>query len=128
MFKQSHIFIFKLNSFLNYRANTNISHICLKNKIDNIYSKLKDVGENSIMNRPSEERKKELIKLRNKRELEEKLRLEQKKKEDEEANEILWRQQQYDNMNNQTILNNENQLETNMKNSFFTTNLIYKRS
>jgi len=99
----------------------------LRKKIENIYTKLKDIGENSIMNKPPEERKKELIRLRQHRELEEKLRIEQKKKEEEELNEKLWRQQQYNNMHNQSIQNNnESQLETKMKKSFFTTDLVLK--
>lgn len=99
----------------------------LRKKIENIYTKLKDLGENSIINKPPEERKKELIKLKKMKELEEKLRLEQKKKEEEEANELLWKQQQY-NLNNQSIQNNESNLETSMKKSFFTTDLIQKKS
>lgn len=98
----------------------------LRKKIENIYTKLKDIGENSLMNKPPEERKKELIKLRELRELEEKLRLEQKKKEEEEANELLWKQNQYNNMQNQSLQINETQSETKMKNSFFTTDLIHK--
>jgi len=98
----------------------------LRKKIQNIYTKLKDIGENSIMNKPPEERKKELIKLRKDRELEEKLKQDQKKKGLEEANEILWRQQQYSNMHNESMEINESQLETKLKKSFFTTDLIHK--
>jgi len=97
----------------------------MRKKIENIYTKLKQIGENSLLNKPPEERRKELLKIRNQRELEEKLRLEMKKKEDEEAQELLWIQQQH-NLHNQSIHNIESQMETKMKKSFFTTD-IYKK-
>lgn len=128
-FFKKNCFVFSLSLFFNFRANTIINHLGLRKKIENIYTKLKDIGENSIMNKPPEERKKDLINLRIKKELEEKLRLEQKKKEEVEANEILWRQHQYNNnnnMQNESIQNNESLLETKLKSSFFTTNLIHK--
>ena len=99
----------------------------LKKKIENIYTKLKEIGESSLINKPQEERKKDLIKLREKRELEEKQRLERLKKEEEEANEYNWIHQQHNNNYNVSNQDVESKLETKMKKSFFTTDLLLKK-
>lgn len=101
-----------------------MSHLGLRKKIENVYTKVKEVGEKSLLLKPVEERKKELLKLRKKKEIEEKLRLEQKKKEEEEARELYWSQMQQNNANNQSVHNIESKMETQMKKSFFTTDFL----
>lgn len=105
-----------------------MSHLGLRNKIENIYVKLKKIGEKSLLNKPTEDRYKDLIKIREKKDLEEKIKLEFKKKEEEEANEYLWSQQQKSNNIHETQVTQTtgDQIVTYIKGSFFTTDLVKK--
>ena len=84
-------------------------------KYENVLDKMKLVGKSSLHNKPQEEKLRIMMQLRQKKDLEEKIRLEQKKKEDEERLENYYISLK----NMKKDVNN-----TQLRRSFFTTDLV----
>ena len=87
----------------------------IQKKYENVLDKMKLVAESSLHNKPQEEKLRIMMQLRQKKDLEEKIRLEQKKKEDEERLENYYISLK----NMKKDVNN-----TQLRRSFFTTDLV----
>lgn len=98
----------------------------LQKKLQKVYSQVREITDNSITKKPEFQRKKELLIIKQKRELAEKKRLKQIKLEEEDAKEREY----YKNLNNalqQAQQEKEkNNNETKLSKNFFTTDIFKK--